>query len=517
MTSTRRQIRSGPAALAGALTALLALAVICAAAMTRGTGGFEYPLDDVYIHLAIAEQIRVGNYGINPGEAASAASSPLYPLLLTPFSGSGLQRWLPLAWNVLAVAAAGALFGVALARASLERLAIPFAVAAPVALNMYGVAYTGMENLAHGTASLMIVLGLWAFIETRKVGWLLASGVLLAPALRLEGLALALAASGLVAALGNRWGALVLAALALGPALGFAAFLAAQGLGPLPNSIVAKLASHPGTVEAPVIARVAGRLAGNLQILGGQFVGGLTLSLAILSIAVRRRAPEVGLFGLAIATAGLAHLMFGSIGWMDRYENYVVLSLAAAMALVLGLFSKAFKNGVLAVVMLSGLGVYLPEVVKSWVWNVAAMQLQHKQMARFAKDFVKAPVAVMDIGHVSWRNPDYVLDLWGLASPEALKARLDNATDGWVGRLARERDVRVVMIYEQKLTGAMDPAWVRLGRLRLESVPRALIGGFEVTFFATSSADVPALVSELKAWEQELPEGARFVHEGFDR
>ena len=37
-------------------------------------GVFEYPLDDVYIHLAMAEGISQGTYGVNPGVAASAAS-----------------------------------------------------------------------------------------------------------------------------------------------------------------------------------------------------------------------------------------------------------------------------------------------------------------------------------------------------------------------------------------------------------------------------------------------------------
>ena len=38
-------------------------------------GVFEYPLDDVYIHLAIASEIMRGGYGVNAGEPASAASS----------------------------------------------------------------------------------------------------------------------------------------------------------------------------------------------------------------------------------------------------------------------------------------------------------------------------------------------------------------------------------------------------------------------------------------------------------
>ena len=62
---------------------------------------FEYPLDDPYIHLAMASEISKGGYGVNSGEIASAASSALFPLLLTPFADTDFQRFLPLIWNVI--------------------------------------------------------------------------------------------------------------------------------------------------------------------------------------------------------------------------------------------------------------------------------------------------------------------------------------------------------------------------------------------------------------------------------
>ncbi|MCB2152947.1 MAG: hypothetical protein KDE06_18660, partial [Rhodobacteraceae bacterium] len=79
-------------------------------------GLFEYPLDDVYIHLAMASGIMGGTYGINPGEPASAASSVLYPLLLLPFPGTGFQRMLPLLWNFAGLVGLAWLFGGFVAR-----------------------------------------------------------------------------------------------------------------------------------------------------------------------------------------------------------------------------------------------------------------------------------------------------------------------------------------------------------------------------------------------------------------
>jgi len=67
------------------VSGLVMFAVLQAMAAARAFWTFEYPLDDTYIHLAMASQIAHGGYGVNAGEYSSAASSALYPLLLTPF------------------------------------------------------------------------------------------------------------------------------------------------------------------------------------------------------------------------------------------------------------------------------------------------------------------------------------------------------------------------------------------------------------------------------------------------
>ena len=77
-------------------TALIAFGALQLAAMWKIGFAFEYPLDDPYIHLAMASEISKGGYGVNSGEIASAASSALFPLLLTPFADTDFQRFLPL-------------------------------------------------------------------------------------------------------------------------------------------------------------------------------------------------------------------------------------------------------------------------------------------------------------------------------------------------------------------------------------------------------------------------------------
>src|SRR5687767_4911056 len=75
------------------------LTAICVA--TLNNGHITYALDDAYIHLALAERIAAGHYGINANEFSAPASSVIWPFLLVPFSPFRVAEYVPLALNVL--------------------------------------------------------------------------------------------------------------------------------------------------------------------------------------------------------------------------------------------------------------------------------------------------------------------------------------------------------------------------------------------------------------------------------
>ena len=80
---------------------LIAATLLCAAVFTMllfigllNNGQFAFTLDDPYIHLALAKQLALGNYGINSGEFAAPASSILWPFLLIPATLTPLSEYL---------------------------------------------------------------------------------------------------------------------------------------------------------------------------------------------------------------------------------------------------------------------------------------------------------------------------------------------------------------------------------------------------------------------------------------
>jgi len=136
--------------------------------------------------------------------------------------------------------------------------------------------------------------------------------------------------------------------------------------------------------------------------------------------------------------------------------------------------------------------------------NIASQQ---REMHRFATEFVRGPVAVNDLGWVSYRNEHYVLDLWGLGSEEARRKRLAGEP-GWADALLRRYDVGLVMIYDDWVGAEVPPDWVPIGRLTLAR-PRISPARAEVAFYARPDR-AAELLAEARRFAAALPAGAAF-------
>ncbi|MEJ2018306.1 MAG: hypothetical protein P8X51_08430, partial [Maritimibacter sp.] len=267
-------------------SALGVFALLQALAFQMAGGVFEYPLDDPYIHLALAEQIAHGNYGVNAGEVSSPGSSALFPLLFAPFADSPIQRFLPLVWNVVGLGLSAFLWGRLLAesgygRASWRWLGGTAALIGPIAVMMPHLAFVGMEHSLHMAASLAIVLGLYRYFDGRGGIWLIVIAAFFVSALRFEGLGLGIAAAGALMLTGERRAGGLTALAAILPVAGFIVFLLSLGLDPLPSSVLSKLAEASGTSTGFFDKRITS-LVITLSQPGGRLLAGLILALVVL-------------------------------------------------------------------------------------------------------------------------------------------------------------------------------------------------------------------------------------------
>jgi hypothetical protein len=504
---------------AGAIVLILRSILLC-------DGHLIYTLDDPYIHLRLAQIILSGGYGINIGEYSSPCSSIIYPYLLalTELAGFGILG--PLVLNILAMALAVYVVGHILQdyvfSYNIQGRKFPWSTLFPLglgllvcfAMNAWGLIMTGMEHSLHVLA---VVLVIWGFLKMLDAGskfpaWLIAAIVVL-PFIRFEGLAMSLFSVAALIYLGHRGSAFVTSSLI---ALGFFCwflFTRSLGLPVLPGSVLLKSDIAANATEHGRLAQLSNAIFSNfLESMSNRQGAYLLLGLVIVFVLSykawqkKRHQLAIVVGGLTIFT-GLAHIFGGHYGWFSRYEIYVC-TLVTISTLVLGRFYLVQTN-VKYTVFFAFFLVTVPYISTTFLTPKAAQNIyqQQYQMHRFAVEYWKQPVAVSDLGWVSYNNPSFVLDLWGLGSEEVRRLRMtvgeyDAKT---LFRLAERRNVSVIMIYDDLFKSKIPIVWQKVAILHTSKVSA---GRDQVSFYITPTANRTKTLDMLHQFGKTLPKGA---------
>jgi len=217
-------------------------------------------------------------------------------------------------------------------------------------------------------------------------------------------------------------------------------------------------------------------------------------------------------FAGIVAGALIAHVLFGAWGGFVRYGAYAVaVGMAGALVLWHGAIARLIArrsvvlDGAALAALLYTCIVYVLASVETPSFARGTYEQQY-QMHRFAMDYYRRPVAVNDLGWVSYRNPNYVLDLWGLGSEAARQARAAGEPgSAWMDRLAKARHVGMAMIYEPWFAGQIPPTWSKLAVFR--TPVRLSLGLSEVAFYATSDDAAGPALAALQAFSRHLLSG----------
>jgi len=512
--------RHAPFLVGAALYAAL-LGRALAASLARTGGQIGYGCDDAYIHMAYGRELaRSGTWGLAAGDFAHASSSPLWAVLLGAlFKAFGPFDAAPLLLNVAASLGLVALVHVALLRRGVStRVAALTTCFLVLAMPLSWLTLMGMEHVLH---ALLVVA--FALVVART----LADD---APRPRDVAVACALAALAVAARLESAFvvgGAALLflrrrrvvaacGVLACGaaPAAVVGAIGVRHGWGFLPTSISLKalmpsLASGRDAVAALGYRGVVNwGSSAELTSLG---------ALAFAAIACERSASERTRFATPVLATTLVavalHCQFAGLSeW--RYWAYLValgavgVALAAPSAPTAGFKSFAAKAAlVVALLPFARRALVLEPQGPQAVKNIHEQQVQ---MARFFAETGDraAPVAVNDIGAVSYYADVRVVDLWGLATFDVARAKRagDYGTDK-IDAICRERGVRAAVVYDQWFDGGYGPAlpkrWVRVGRWRIKD--NVGCSKDVVSFYAVAADEAEPLRRRLSEFGPRLP------------
>ena len=513
------------------LPGLLFLSVVFSieliAILVMNSGHFIYTLDDPYIHLTLAGNIAKGHYGLNLNEFSAPSSSIIWPFLLAPFSLFKHFELVPLILNFI-VSAGTVFFFTRIARRSviLDNKKMEFVVIAVllagliVCTNVVSLIFTGMEHSLQVLIAVMIMDGLVADSENESSRFLLAIAIMTAPLVRYENLALSVAAIGYLF-FRKRFGiAIVCTLFIVLSEIIFSMYLANMGLGPIPTSILSKsLMAGDGNGLLSFLGNLLRDLATIFVIPRALLLVG---ALAVLSIVQWTSVKKSGrLLAWTVSAAIAMHLVVGSYGAYNRYGIYIWTVVAIAMIYLFGeaanrfLTSPAGKKRIPVFVVVFSVAAIVASF--TYIRNVFLLPLasnniyeQHFQMRRFAVDFYRKPIAVNDIGLVSYRNGNYILDLYGLASLKVFSYhRMKNPGVAWMDELAKENNVRFAMIYDVWFPKVPEN-WIKAGELYLgkkDITPEDSV----VAFYACDRETYDATKGLLEEFGKTLPTGVRFV------
>jgi hypothetical protein len=500
--------------LAACLALLLAVFGLWQASLHLTGNRLIYPLDDAYIHMAVARNLAEhGVWGVTPYGFSSSTSSLLWPLLL---SGGevlvGKAEGLPLLLSLL-----GALLCLAVASWALAEgragvrllwlLSVVFLTPLPTLV------VTGMEHSLHICATLLFATLLYRILDGRRPasGLALAGAAAVATSLRYESLFL-VAAAGLMLAV-HRQHRLVfmVGAAALVAPLAYAFVSVARSWYPLPNSVLLKGASFDPATPGGMVELLGGR---SLRMLA-QAPHVLVLVLLVLGLlAFAPGRPAQRALQIIFVLTALLHMQFADTGWLYRYEAYLVALGLVTLGLSLPLGNRpaqarppiatAARGLLIAIVAypLLARGAHALLETPRASKNIFDQQYQ---MGLFLRRFYPgAAVVANDIGAISYLADVRLLDLYGLASMDVARARRSGGLGReTLARLAAAHRAQVILVYRSWFSNVLPPDWLEAGSWRVPE--QVVVAHRVVSFYALDRAGQDRLLQSLRAFQSEMP------------
>ncbi len=483
-------------------------------------GNFVYPLDDTYIHLSVARNwAEYGLPGVNPSEFSFLSSSPLWTSLLSAFAVVGIDiEMLPLYLNFI-ISLILIFYLTNLFYNKIKNKFILFFLILILIFSASFLIFTfiGLEHLLH------VFLLLLFFIEISKLEssnressvFLIYFLAFILPLVRYESLFAIFAAAVWFTKSKDYIKAILIFILAAMSVSMVGIFSIIYGGTFLPSSLMLKgeFLSHTGFYEilksllwhpikkmihAPVLAVLLG------------------ISITFLYHAKKHNFKNEfkSLLFIFILTTVL-HLLFAQIGWLYRYEAYLILiGLVVNLLYFIKLISskqiKINKTIIgLSLLLLLSLGFRAYNTNTSINKASTNIYEQQYQTAKFLSHFYAGDkIAVNDIGLVSWKGNVYVYDLWGLATPEILSLKRQNKINGKVlDQLMVKNGVHIAAIYKEwfEFRDGFYKNWYEAGSWTIKN--NYICGSTEVSFFAKDSAHLVKLEKDLLEFSSYLPKG----------
>jgi len=518
-----------------ALAAFLLPIIIMEYAILQSTHGvFSYPLDDTYIHLAIARNIAFYQvWGISPQGFSSASSSVLYPLLLAgTLKVFGTHTVIPFIINLLA----GTAFLVILHKWLVRQQLTPVAQLCILLLvilvtPLMAIVMCGMEHMLQ---VLFCFLFITRFAEElankvtsapQKVAfsWQVYMYGALVTATRYEGIVLVGLACAFVFFEDRILVALKLFVLALLPVFIFGAYAQYHGSYAIPNSVLIKSGAPPLTFD------------GLFNFFTNDLYNKLSLSVVGFSTTATQRILLILVFScllcwramqeaikyrymlMLLALATVFYLVLTGRTRFPRYEAYLIANGTIVTGVMLFRYAKEAISVLFVqakwLLLLAGFILVIPILLRTkdaltllFPASINIYQQQYQMGLFLGKYYYNTPIAFNDIGAASYFTRAHNVDLWGLGNLEVTRSIKEGYYSGdFLQQLTKKDSVRIAVVFERAFPPDLYQHWKKIGSWQLTY--NVICADDSISFFAVRPQEAPVLRANLQAYEHLLPKG----------
>ena len=506
------------------------LAGLLVLSMQRNDGHLVYPLDDTYIHMAMAKNlVQHGVWGATRYAFGSSTSSPLWTLMLSAACFLfGASQFTPLVLNALVATALLVSFYLFLKGQGLSNGYVFFTLAGLIAFCApHVIVFIGMEHTLHILLALV-----FTYLSARllaeesptipeRICLLTVAPFLVAT--RYEGVFM-VGIVCLLLLLRKR----LLYAIALGlcaalPIVIYGLVSVGQGWLFLPNSVLLKSAfvgpfSSKDILPFFILAYL--RLANTPDLLCLVCLGAALLFYRYTRSGSIWSQATIAL--IIFASTSMLQTFFASIGRFYRYEAYLVVLGFVIGAVILARYLSETRPTVLrersVVNCLAALLLVflLPAPFFSRAYGTRRVlpatrniYQQQVQIGHFLQRFYQGEsVAINDIGAINYFADIRCFDVWGLATMEVAGVKRAGI-DGRIGDLADAQGVKIAVVYDKWFSDGVTSwvgvplQWTRVGQWTIAD--NIVCGDDTVSFYAVDPSEEDDLIANLRQFASDLP------------
>jgi hypothetical protein len=506
----------------------IAVGSALAASLRVTDGHLIYPLDDAYVHMAIAKNVVLHHvWGVTRYEFASASSSPLWTSLLAlSYVVAGVNAVAPLLFNLVSgTLLLVTLYALMRARAASGLLTVVVLAVTVLIAPLATLTIIGMEHTAHALATVWLAFSGAAVVAAnrpptmKELVWLGAVAAVTS-GLRYEGLFTLAVIAALLLATKGAVAASVVALLGAAPALVYGLWSVAHGSYVLPNSLLLK--GRVPEMNAKALLSFASGSPALHNLLANPHVLLLVVLALILLLIVTTDIVWTDTVYLLVVLVGTAllHMQLAAAGWFYRYEAYlIVLGVAVFGAVAADRLSgmamtwaraSSVRAAVVAILLVVAGFPFASRALNGWRNIPTAssnIYQQQYQMGLFLDRFYRGrSVALNDIGAASYLTDFHLLDIYGLANLDIVRMRRARRyASAEIGASATRQATEVAIIYPSWLGeyGGVPSGWTRVGQWGVRD--NVVLGENALAFYAVHDDERSRLAANLRQFASALP------------